>query len=248
MMLCLVFLYGLLFGSFYNVIGWRVPVHKSVVKPRSACPHCGHKLGALELIPLFSYLFQKGKCRCCQAPISPLYPIIELMTGLLFMWAYHLYGFTWEFLMALTFLSLMVIITVSDLVYMLIPDKILLFFLPIFIVERSFYPLFPWWDSLVGSLFGFLLLLFLTFVTQGGMGGGDIKLFGLIGIMLGTEKMLLVLFLASLFGAVASSIFLLFRKIQKGKPIPFGPYIAAASVLVYFYGGAILDWYFGMFR
>lgn len=132
MLYLLLFIYGILFGSFYNVVGLRVPVGQSIVSPRSACPTCGHQLRAFELIPVLSYLFQGGKCRVCKTGISPIYPIIELFTGVLFATAPLVVGWGSELLIALTLISLFIIILVSDVAYMLIPDKVLLVFAGIF--------------------------------------------------------------------------------------------------------------------
>jgi leader peptidase (prepilin peptidase)/N-methyltransferase len=149
---------------------------KSIVTPRSACPNCGHKLTAFELIPVFSYIFLMGKCRDCKSRISPIYPIIELITGILFVLAPSQIGWSWELIVAWSLISLFMIILVSDIHYMIIPDKILLVFAGIFLFERILWPLIPWWDSLVGALVGFLLLLLIALISKGGMGGGDVKL------------------------------------------------------------------------
>ena len=136
-------------------------------------------------MPVFSYVFLKGKCRGCGTKIHWVYPVMELATGLLFAFAYYQLGFTLELVVALLFISLLVIITVSDIAYMLIPDKILLFFLIPLIVLRVFEPLSPWWDSIVGAVVGFGVLFLIAIVSKGGMGGGDIKLFFVIGLVLG---------------------------------------------------------------
>ena len=128
----LFFIYGIVFGSFFNVVGLRVPKKESIVSPPSHCTACHRKLGILDLIPVFSYLFLHGKCRGCDAKISPIYPFMEFVTGVLFMLAYVMLGFSWELTVALIFISLLVIITVSDIAYMLIPDKVLLPFAIVF--------------------------------------------------------------------------------------------------------------------
>ncbi|MEQ2529386.1 prepilin peptidase [Bacillaceae bacterium CLA-AA-H227] len=229
------FLYGLVLGSFYNVVGLRVPEKKSIVTPRSACPNCHHTLTALELIPVLSYIIQGGKCRQCQSRISPIYPIMELVTGMLFALAPFVLGWSLELIVAWTMISLLVIIFVSDITYMLIPDKILIVFAGIFLLERLIVPLTPWWDSLPGAVIGFTLLLVIAIVSKGGMGGGDIKLFALIGFVLGTKTMLLSFFLATLFGGIVGGIALLFKLIERKKPIPFGPFIALGTLVAYFF-------------
>jgi leader peptidase (prepilin peptidase) / N-methyltransferase len=239
----LILIYGLFFGSFYNVVGLRIPLNKSIIKPRSSCPTCKHTLGPLELIPVLSYVFQRGKCRVCKTGISPLYPIMELLTGLLFIAAPFIMGWSSELWVAWTLISLFIIITVSDLAYMLIPDKILLFFAGIFIVERILIPLTPWWDSLLGAAIGFTLLFIIALVSKGGMGGGDIKIYALIGFVLGTKLMLLSFFLSTLIGAFIGIIGIALGILERKKPIPFGPFIGAGTLIAYFYGETIIDMY-----
>ena len=243
-LILLVFIYGLIFGSFFNVVGLRVPLKQSIVAPRSACPSCGRQLKAYELIPVVSFLLQGGKCRGCKARISPLYPIVELLTGVLFAVAPVLVGWSQELIVAWTLISLLMIIFVSDLRYMLIPDKILLIFAGIFLVERAFIPLTPWWDSLFGAATGFLLLLAITLISKGGMGGGDIKLFAVIGFVLGVKLVLLSFFLSALYGAIFGIAALLLKLVKRRQPIPFGPFIVAGTVSAYFWGSTLIALYF----
>ena len=235
--------YGLVLGSFFNLVGLRVPEKKSIVKPRSACPTCGHQLTSLELIPVISYFIQKGKCRGCGSRISPIYPIFELLTGILFAAAPYFIGWSGELVVALTFISLFMIITVSDIHYMIIPDKILIWFAGIFLLERIFWPLAPWWDSLLGAVTGFLLLLVIAIVSKGGMGFGDVKLYALIGFVVGFKFVLLSLFLSTLFGAVIGGLAMLFKIVKRQQPIPFGPFIAAGTLTAYFYGNELINFY-----
>ncbi len=242
----LFFIFGLLLGSFYNVIGLRVPKKQSIVIPPSHCTACQNRLQPIDLVPVFSYIFLRGKCRQCGAKISPIYMLTELLTGALFAFSYWQLGFTAELVVALLFISLLIIINVSDIAYMLIPDKILLFFLPLFIVGRIFSPLTPWWDSIVGALVGFGILYFIAVVSKGGIGGGDIKLFFLIGIILGTVNSLLTLFLASFIGIIVGIIVLKVRGQGRKTPMPFGPSIAISAVINYFYGEALINWYWNI--
>lgn len=242
-----IFITGLILGSFFNVVGLRVPLKQSIVAPRSACPQCGHQLRALELIPVLSFLFQGGKCKRCKKPISPLYPIVELLTAVLFVMAPLILGWNWEVIIAWTLISLFMIILVSDVTYMLIPNKILLAYSAIFVIERLFFPLMPWWNSLVGAAVGFVLLLSIAVVSNGGMGGGDIKLFAVIGFVVGTKTVLLSFFLATLYGAAFGIAALLLRKVKRGNPIPFGPFIAVGTLTAYYCGDIILQYYFRLF-
>lgn len=247
MLYIVIFLYGLLFGSFYNVVGLRIPMKESIIKPRSHCPKCNHTLSPLELIPVVSYIIQGGKCRRCKAPVSPLYPLVELATGVLFAAAPLIIGWSADLFIAWTLISLMVIVFVSDYSYMLIPDKVLLVFAFIFLLERILMPLSPWWDSIAGAAVGFILLLLIAIISKGGMGGGDIKLYAVIGLALGVKLTLLSFFLATLFGAVFGFAGILLGKVEKGKPIPFGPYIGLGTIVAYFYGNRIVEWYFYSF-
>ncbi|MDR4889114.1 prepilin peptidase [Fredinandcohnia sp. QZ13] len=234
---------GSTLGSFFNVVGLRIPAGESIVRPRSACPTCKHQLTAIELIPVFSYLIQGGKCRNCKTRISPIYASIELATAILFTISPMLVGWSKELIIAWTLISLLVIIFVSDLTYMIIPDKVLLFFAPVFLVERIFVPLNPWWDMVVGSIVGFLLLYLIAIVSKGGMGGGDIKLYAVLGIALGWKLVLLSFFLATLIGTVLGLIGIVIGKVKKGKPMPFGPSIVIGTLIAYFFGHELITLY-----
>lgn len=243
----ILFLYGIALGSFYNVVGLRVPDGKSIVYPSSHCPSCGHKLKALELIPVLSYFIQKGECRGCGSRISPIYPSIEFLTGVLFATAPLIVGWTPELIITLTLISLFIIIFVSDIAYMIIPDKVLLVFAGIFLLERMFIPLTPWWDSIIGGAIGFVLLLVIALVSKGGMGGGDIKLFALIGFVVGTKTLLLSFFFSTLLGAVLGLLGMAFGLVKKGRPIPFGPFIAVGTLIAYYYGDSLISMYLNLY-
>ncbi|MDQ0197129.1 prepilin peptidase [Neobacillus ginsengisoli] len=243
MIIMLLFLYGLLLGSFFNVVGFRVPLKQSIIFPRSACPTCGHQLKAHELIPVVSYLIQGGKCRGCKSRISPIYPIMELITGILFMTTPLVVGWSGELVVALSLISMFMIIVVSDIHYMIIPDKILIWFAGIFLLERNIWPLTPWWGSILGAAVGFFLLFVIAFVSKGGMGGGDVKLYALLGLVLGFKLVLLSFFLSILYGAVIGGLALLFKLVKRRQPIPFGPFIAAGTLTAYYWGSEIIDLY-----
>lgn len=240
------FIFGTVFGSFFNVVGLRVPKKIPFHHDRSYCPTCKEQLRFYELIPVLSYLVQGGKCRHCQAKINIIYPLIELWTGLLFALSYIRLGLQAELLIALFLISLLMIIFVSDLHYMLIPNKVLLFFLPIFIVLRLLHPLEPWYDAIIGAAVGYGLIAVIIIVSKGGMGAGDMKLFGLLGIILGWKYILLTFFLSALLGAVIGGGLMLMKKVKRGQAIPFGPFIVFAALISYFDGQHILDWYLSL--
>lgn len=242
----IIFIYGLLFGSFFNVVGLRIPEKRSIIKPRSSCPNCGHVLTFLELIPVFSYLWQIGKCKHCHNKISVIYPIMEILTASLFVFAYIKLGWGMDLVIAWTLISLLVIISISDIKYMLIPDKILLFFFSILFIERLILPLNPWWDSLVGASVIFVILFMIAVISKGGMGGGDIKLFTVLGFVLGLKQILFTFFFANIFGALIGLIGMAIGVFERKKPIPFGPFIAIGTFITLFYYDPIIKWYLSL--
>lgn len=244
--LFVLFIFGILFGSFFNVVGLRVPMKVPFTNDRSYCPTCSNQLRWYELIPVVSFLIQRGKCRNCDSRISPLYPLIELMTGLLFAYSYIKIGFHLELITAIILMSMLMIIFVSDMAYMLIPNKILLFFLPLFVLMRVIVPLEPWYNSLIGGAAAYLLIAIIIIASKGGMGAGDMKLLGVLGIVLGLGKVLLTFFIAALLGAIIGGILMFMKKIDKKQSIPFGPYIVVAAIISYFFGHEIIQKYMSL--
>lgn len=179
--------------------------------------------------------------------ISIIYPFMEVATGVLFGLSYYVLGFSAELVIAILFMSMLVIITVSDFAYMLIPNKVLLPFAVLLGVLRLFIPLAPWWDAYLGAAIGFGVLFLIMELSKGGMGGGDVKLFFVLGLVLGTKLVLLTLFFASVIGSVVGVFFLKRTKQGRKTPIPFGPSIALASVLSYFWGADFVNWYGSLF-
>jgi leader peptidase (prepilin peptidase) / N-methyltransferase len=238
---------GSVLGSFYNVVGMRVPEKKMFQSERSYCPNCKQQIKAYDLIPVISYIILGGKCRSCKQKISPLYPFTELATGLLFGYSYYVIGLEWELVTAFVLVSMAAILFVTDMKFMLIPNKILLFFLPLFIILRVFTPLDPWWDSIIGAVVAFLLLFLVILFSRGGMGGGDLKLFVVLGVVLGWKGVLLTFFLSSVIGAVISLVLLSTKVLKRKQAIPFGPYILLGALITYFHGEAMISWYINSF-
>ncbi|WP_085509015.1 prepilin peptidase [Thalassobacillus devorans] len=239
----IMFMFGIIFGSFFNVVGRRMPQGENFSTSRSYCSSCSQTLNGWDMIPVLSYLALRGRCRYCKAKFSFLYPLTELLTGLLFVSSFLVYGWGYELIGAIILISLGMIILVSDLVYMIIPDRLLLFYLPLVILFRTVYPLEPWYSSIIGAFIAFLLIFIIIFITQGGIGSGDMKLFGLLGFLLGWQQVLLVFFLSILIGAVISVLLLSLRIIDRKSPVPFGPYIIIAALITYFAGSDIIGWY-----
>ncbi|MFY4774715.1 prepilin peptidase [Metabacillus sp. RGM 3146] len=241
------FILGTAFGSFFNVVGLRVPQNQSIVRPGSACPKCGHKLKPWELVPIFSFVVQNGKCKSCKTAISPIYPFMELFTAILFTISPLLVGWSKELVIAWTLVSLCMIISVSDIAYMIIPDKVLLFFLPLTLAERIIIPLTPWYDMFIGLFVGFIIPFLIILISRGGMGGGDMKLLAVFGVLLGWKLVLLAFFLATLVGTAAGGAGLMTGIVKRGKPFPFGPFLVIGALLSYFFGNHLIDWYFTAF-
>ncbi len=242
-----IFILGAVLGSFYNVVGLRVPIKKSIAYPGSACPVCNKKLSPLELIPIFSYIFQNGKCRNCKTSISPLYPSIECLTAILFTISPLLVGWSKELVIAWTFISLCMIVVVSDLKYMIIPDKVIICFLLLFLVERLFISTDPWWDPFAGLVIGTAVPLIVILVSRGGMGGGDMKLLAVFGLALGWKLVLLCFFLATFIGTIVGILGMMRGFIKKGKPFPFGPFLVVGALIAYFFGHDLIEMYITYF-
>ncbi|GAB7386576.1 A24 family peptidase [Bacillaceae bacterium] len=248
-----VFVFGLLIGSFLNVVAIRLPRGESIVFPPSHCPACGRRLRACELVPVLSYLFLRGKCRSCRRRISPLYVWGELATGLLFLLLFARIGWSLELPAALALAACLIAASLSDWLYRIIPNKLVFFGMGLFALFRLFHHPLPLGDYWVGFFTGGGIVWLVNaatrfFLGRDGMGGGDLKLFALIGLAAGWKITLLAFFFASFFGAVAGIYLLAKRKVKRGEYIPFAPSIALGTVVAYLWGPDILDWYLGFYR
>ncbi len=237
LMICLFFILGTLMGSFYTVVGLRLSRGENFIFSRSKCDKCSHTLHFFDLIPIFSYLFLKGKCRYCHQKIDILLPLMELFTGILFAVSYYSYGFTWNLGIALGIVSLLMIIMVSDLTYLIIPDEVLIFFAIYFIIfDFLFLGVRSTLIHIVTGVFLFLLMYGIMLLgnkmfKKESLGGGDIKMMFLFGLVLDPLLGTLTIFFGSLF-ALPVSLFLLWK--QKEKLIPFGPFLVLAFAFIYF--------------
>ncbi|ASS98690.1 prepilin peptidase [Geobacillus thermocatenulatus] len=242
----LVLLCSFILASFFNVVGLRVPAGESIIRPRSHCPACGRTLSARELIPVVSYVVQRGRCKGCGERIPPLYPAMELATAAFLTAAPIWVGWSGRLVVAWTLISLLAIIVVSDLRYMLIPDQVLFVFAALFLVERLWIPFLPWTDMVIGSAVGFGLLLLIAVLSKGGMGGGDVKLFAVLGMVLGWKLVLLAFFLATLYGTVIGLVGMALGYVRRGKPMPFAPAIALGALTALFFGDRMMEWYIAL--
>lgn len=239
----ILFVYGTIFGSFFNVVGLRVPTQSLFCKKRSYCYQCQRTLKWVELIPIWSYVFQKGRCKKCKQKISIWYPVMEGLTGFLLAYSYYYFGWSSSFLLALLLIALIIPITVSDLVYQKIPNRILLFFTPLFIFYRIIYPLKQFWNSLAGALFAFVLVFLIIYLSKGGMGIGDLKYYTLFGFIFGVSHFLLLFFLSTFYGVIAGITIMKVKETGRKTKIAFGPYIGLAALTVLYFGDELMKWY-----
>lgn len=245
--LTLFFCFGLIFGSFYNVCIYRMPHGKSVVKPRSFCPSCGKLIPWYENIPLVSYIFLRGQCSSCGESFSFRYFFIELLTGLMFAFAFYKYGLSVKTLEFIVFTSAMIIMFFTDLDERILPDIITLGFIPVglifswFVLDRT--PKESFLVAIAGAG-GLYLIAWLYFKIKKieGMGMGDVKMLAMMGTFLGVRTFIALL-MASLLGTIVGLILVYGMKKGKNYEIPFGCFLAIASVITYIYGGEILLYY-----
>lgn len=254
----IIFLFGLIIGSFTNVCIYRIPLGKSVVVPPSACTGCGKRLTAPDLVPVLSYVFLRGRCRHCGAPISPRYPLIELLTAVVFTALFVKYGFTIPFIAFAFLMTILISVFFIDLDHRIIPDELVIAGIiggVALLVYNIFKPLPEvfgdnrWWTPVAGffSGSGFLLLVallgLLIYKTDDAMGMGDVKLMAPIGLFLGWKLCLAALFISVVLAGVTGLFLILFRIKKKKDTIPFGPFIVTGTFMTIMWGWELLNWY-----
>ena len=270
----LVFVFSLLIGSFLNVVIHRLPKmmeaewHVQCAElrgeaiadapaynlwlPRSACPQCGHQITALENIPLISWLFLRGRCLACSAPISARYPLVELLVAVLSAAVAWKWGISMQTLGALLLVWMLVVLAFIDLDTTLLPDSLtlpLVWLGLLFNLNGFFVPLA---DAVVGAMAGYLILwsvywLFKLATGKDGMGYGDFKLLAAIGAWLGWQMLPVTLLLSSVVGAVIGIAMIVLVKHDRRVPIPFGPYLAGGGLVALFFGADLTQAYLGQF-
>lgn len=248
---------GLVFGSFINALVWRLRKKKDWVKERSVCVHCGHVLAAKDLVPVFSWLALKGKCRYCHKPISRQYPAVELVTSALFVISYIYWPLAWGnvgttlFVFWLAFLVGLVALAVYDIKWMLLPDKMVypLMILALVQVTVLLFIVVSRTDLLADTVFSFLVgggIFYVLFHVSDGrwIGGGDVKLGALLGlILIDWQLMLFTIFTASLLGTAFSLPLITSGKLKKSAKIPFGPFLIAGAIIARLFGADVISWY-----
>jgi len=248
-----VFIFGLCIGSFLNVCIYRLPESKSIVQPRSMCPHCGALIRFYDNIPILSYIALKRKCRHCSASIALRYPVVELISGVFALGVYLKYGIGPETLIYFGFIASLLVITFIDIDHRIIPDVITLPGIPIFFAASFALRQISFVESILGILVGggslFLVAwLYHLLTKKEGMGGGDIKLLAMIGAVIGWKGVLFTIFVASAVGTLAGMLIMLKTRKTMKLAVPFGPFLAIGGITYILFGPQLINWYFNLLR
>ncbi len=232
----IIFILGLIVGSFLNCVIYRLETGGNFLKGRSFCPHCKHVLEWQDLIPVFSFLFLLGKCRYCRKGISIQYPLVELSTGIVFLLCSAFYAPYFMYIIS----CFLIVIFVYDLKHYLIPDKVVF---PAILITLVFN-----YQFILTALGAGLLFLLIVLATRGkGMGIGDIKLAFLMGLILGWPNIMVALFSAFFVGAIIGIILIVSGKKGLKSEVPFGPFLVFGTFLAMFWGQSIMTWYLNIF-
>ena len=243
-----VFLIGLCVGSFLNVCIHRLPLGQSIARPPSACPQCRNPIRWFDNIPVFSYLLLRGRCRHCKTQISPRYPIVELLTGLLALATWTMFGPHWSSALYFLFMAALLTVTFIDIDHRIIPDTISLPGIPLGFAASFVLPQMYWKESLIGILLGGGILLAIAWgynllTGKEGMGGGDIKLLAMIGAFVGWKGVIFTIMTASFTGTLVGVAVMLRTRGGMKSAIPFGPFLAIGAIGYLFFGPEAIDWY-----
>ena len=250
-----VFLIGITIGSFLNVCVYRVPLGLSIAKGFSACPKCGARLTAVDLVPVFSYAVLRGKCRHCGGKIAPVYPLVEAATGALFVLLYLKYGLSYDLLIYAALVSLLIVIALIDVKHMLIPNGLVIAGLIVGaakLIATIFTGVFGSWTLYAigfaaGGLPLLLIALFCAFLLKKeAIGGGDIKLMAFAGLVIGWQLIIPAYLIGVITGALAGVILMATGKKKRGDEIPFGPYLCLGILISVFFGYDLIHWYMGL--
>ena len=240
-----IFLFGITIGSFLNVCILRIPNHETVVTERSHCMNCGYQLSWYDMVPVFSWLCLGGKCRKCKKPISPQYPIVEAVNGILYVVVFAVNGFSLESILYCLFVSALLVLSVIDWRTYEIPIGINIFILVLGILHTAL-DYSNWMMYVIGFFSVSLFLFLLLWISKGrAIGGGDVKLMAVAGLLLGWKLAILAFFIGCIVGSV---IHLLRMKLSGAdKVLAMGPYLSVGLFIAALWGNAMIGWYLGMF-
>lgn len=223
--------FGLIFGSFFNVVGFRQNWKDICFKHRSYCPNCKQTLGAFELIPIFSYFFKKGECKHCQMKIHWIYPVIEGSTFISWLVCYKVSSNFFEFILLIIIVSHFIIIAVSDIHHFIIPN-ILLISLSIFFISYQWYFSNEMLLGIFRAFGLFILCIFVYQFVESQIGAGDLKFISVLAIRFSLIELVWILFVSSFIGLIIYGVLHLFNKLDFGNKIPFGPFLSLASIII----------------
>lgn len=244
----LIFMVGLLLGSFFNVCIYRIPREESIVFPASHCTSCGTQLKWKDLIPVFSFILLGGRCRYCGEKISIKYPLVELFVALMYLILALIFGMSSSFFVYAFLSSLLIIASIIDLEFQIIPNGLVIIGIIVGLVFSLIGLSVHIEDALIGMLVGggtFLLVALLAqlILKKEGMGGGDIKLMAMIGLFIGWRLTILSILLSIYSGGLIGGLLLLLRIKKRSDAIPYGPFIALGTFLSILYGNQLINWY-----
>lgn len=245
--------FGLVWGSFLNVVIYRLPRGLSLLRPPSSCPHCGKRIKFYENIPILSYLFLRGKCRYCKAKISPAYPLVEALTPFCFLLGFSHYSLSPHFFASCMFTSALIVLGFIDYYHQILPDEITFPGLALALLYTFFRKDLSLIQALLGAAVGagFLLLVYGVYYLlrkKEGLGLGDVTMMLMVGAFVGWKQTLLTLILASIGGAVVGIFIILFKKKDLQHALPFGTFLAPAAFVALLYGQQIIDAYLSLYR
>lgn len=239
-----IFIFGIVIGSFLNVCILRIPKHETIVTERSHCMNCGYQLSWYDMVPVFSWLFLGGKCRKCKAPISPQYPIVEALNGVLYVLIFLVEDFSLEAVLYCLLASALLVLSVIDWRTYEIPVGINIFILILGIL-RVITDYRNWWNYLIGFLCVSIFLYLLFWISKGrAIGGGDIKLMAAAGLLLGWKLIILAFLLGCIIGAIIHVIRM--RVSKADHVLAMGPYLSVGIFIAALWGNQFLNWYFSM--
>ncbi|MGM0365597.1 MAG: prepilin peptidase [Actinomycetota bacterium] len=242
----LLFIAGLIVGSFLNVVIYRIPRGLSVYKPGSFCPQCGKRIAFYDNIPVLSYLILRGRCRNCKAKIPYTYPVIEVLTAVMFAANFYFFGLSIELFSGIILASSLIAISIIDIQFRIIPNAITWPMTGIGLALSIIGDLSRWWFPLAFSAGAFTFMLIIHLIYPRGMGMGDVKLALMVGAFL-IRSVIPALFIGFLIGSVYGLMMILAKKKKFKQTIPFGPFIALGSIIALFWGSNIINWYLSFF-
>ncbi|MEL7661670.1 prepilin peptidase [Acetobacterium wieringae] len=240
-----IFVIGIVIGSFLNVVIYRLPREVSVAKGRSFCPNCNAQIKGYHNIPLFSYLWLRGKCADCGGPISIRYPLVELFSGLLAVLVFAVYGFSFAWLVVFSAGAILICITMIDFDTMTIPNGLIIALMAPALLSFFVFPQVGLLSRVIGIFIISLPMLALALFIPDAFGGGDIKLMAVAGFMLGWGNTLLAAFIGIVLGGVVA-VYLLVKK-TADKHMAFGPYLSIGIMTALLFGDIIIGWYLNLF-